>query len=97
MERAASGLQKIVADILHRAPPEEAPMLAWPLACGRSVAGKTRALDCIASVLRVEVPDVTWRAQLAGLVPQYLHALERMIGPKVQRIDFVLKVGVRSQ
>ena len=97
MERAAPGLQKIVADILHRAPPEEVPMLAWPLACGRSVAGKTRALDCIAGVLRVEVPDASWRAQLVGLVPQYLHALERMIGPKVQRIDFVVKQGVRNQ
>ncbi|HZU43500.1 MAG TPA: DciA family protein [Terriglobales bacterium] len=91
MERATPALQKIVVDILHRAPPEEMPMLAWPLVCGRSVAGKTRALDCIAGVLRVEVPDVTWRGQLVGLVPQYLHALERMIGPKVQRIDFVLK------
>jgi hypothetical protein len=97
MERATGGLQKIVTDILHRAPPEEAPMLAWPLACGRSVAGKTRALDCIGGVLRVEVPDITWRAQLVGLVPHYLHALERMIGPKVQRIDFVMKQAVRSR
>ena len=97
MERATAGLQKVVAEILHRAPPEEMPMLAWPLACGRSVAGKTRALDCIAGVLRVEVADVTWRAQLVGLVPQYLHSLERMIGPKVPRIDFVLKTAVRSQ
>lgn len=97
MERATTGLQKIVAEILHRAPPEEMPILAWPLVCGRSVAGKTRALDCIAGVMRVEVPDVTWRAQLVGLVPQYLHALERMIGPKVQRIDFVLKTEVRRQ
>ena len=97
MERAAPGLQKIVVDILHRAEPAEMPMLAWPLVCGRSVAGKTRALDCIAGVLRVEVPDKTWRAQLVALVPQYLHALERMIGPKVQRVDFVPKAAVRSQ
>lgn len=97
MERATPALQKIVADILHRAPPEEMPMLAWPLVCGRSVAGKTGALDCIGGVLRVEVPDVTWRAQLVGLVPQYLRALERMIGPKVKRIDFVLKTAIKSQ
>ena len=91
MERASAGLQKIVVDVLHRAPPEEMPMLAWPLVCGRSVSGKTKALDCIAGVLRVEVADKTWRAQLVGLVPQYLHALEKMIGPKVQRIDFVVR------
>lgn len=97
MERAAAGLQKIMVDVLHRAPPEEMPMLAWPLVCGRSVAGKTRALDCIAGVLRVEVPDKTWRAQLVALVPQYLNGLNRMIGPKVQRIDFVLKAGVSSR
>ncbi len=91
MERAAAGLQKIVVEVLHRAPPEEVPMLAWPLVCGRSVAGKTRALDCIAGVLRVEVPDATWRGQLVALVPQYLHSLEKMIGPKVRRVDFVVR------
>jgi len=97
MERATPALQKIVVDILHRAPPEEMPMLAWPLVCGRSVAGKTRALDCIAGVLRIEVPDATWRGQLVGLVPHYLHVLERMIGPKVQRVDFVVKGLTRNQ
>ena len=96
MERAGPGLQKIVMQVLQRADPAEMPMLAWPLACGRSVAGKTRALDCIAGVLRVEVSDQTWRAQLVNLVPQYLHSLEKMIGPKVQRIDFVVR-GARSQ
>ena len=96
MERAGPGLQKIVMQVLQRADPAEMPMLAWPLACGRSVAGKTRALDCIAGVLRVEVSDQTWRAQLVSLAPQYLHSLEKLIGPKVQRIDFVVR-GARSQ
>ncbi len=88
MEHARTGLQKVVMDAIRRAPPQEAPLLAWPVACGPRVAEQTRALDFIDGVLRVQVPDARSRAELAGLAPQYLVVLNQVC--TVNRIEFVL-------
>ena len=90
MEHAAAGLQKIVADALRRTPPGQAPILAWPLACGTAVAERTRVLDFTQGVLRVQVPDSGWRDELQELAPQYLAAINRYSGESVQRIQFVV-------
>ena len=79
MEHAATGLEKIVSQSLHRAPQAEAPLLAWPMACGHAVAERTRALDCVQGVLRVEVPDLSWRNELQALAPRYLAAIAVLV------------------
>lgn len=89
MERATAGLQKIVSDALRRTPPGQAPLLAWPLACGTAVAERTRVLDYAQGVLRVEVPDSGWRSELQALAPQYLAVINRFIAETVRRIEFV--------
>jgi predicted nucleic acid-binding Zn ribbon protein len=90
MERATAGLQKIVADALRRTPPGQAPVLAWPLACGTAVAERTKVLEFTQGVLRVEVPDPGWRAELQALSPQYVAVINRYTGESVRRIDFVV-------
>jgi Dna[CI] antecedent, DciA len=90
MEKAAATLPKVIADALRRVPPDEAPVSAWPFACGSSVALRTRALEFSGRVLRVEVPDQVWRAQLMELAPRYLAALNSIVGHTVERIQFVL-------
>lgn len=92
MERAAVGLEKIVRDALRRTPPGQAPLLAWPLACGTAVAERTRALEFGQGVLRVEVPDSGWRTELRALAPRYVAAINRYTGDVVRRIDFVTRV-----
>ncbi len=87
MQRARDGLQSIVLDAIRRAPPAEAPLHGWPLACGAAVAARTRALDCSEGVLRVQVPDAAWRNELLSLVPRYLATLNQVA--KVKRIEFV--------
>ena len=89
MERAGTGLRKIVVDALSKAPAEDAAVLAWPLVCGTAVADKTKAIELSAGVLRVEVPDAGWRKQLHGFLPHYLEALNRITNGKVERIEFV--------
>src|SRR5205823_10676099 len=89
MEHAAAGLQKIVSDALRRTPPGQAPLLAWPLACGTAVAERTRVLDYSQGVLRVEVPDSGWRSELQTLAPQYVAVINRYVAETVRRIDFV--------
>jgi predicted nucleic acid-binding Zn ribbon protein len=90
LERAGAGLEKIVAGSLRQAPAGEGPMLAWPVACGSTVAERTRALSFAEGILQVEVPDRSWRNELQALAPQYLAAINRYSGESVRRIEFVI-------
>jgi hypothetical protein len=92
MRHARADLEKIVLDALKRVPElkQEAPMLAWPLVCGRMVAERTSALSCADGKLTVCVPDAEWKAQLMGFIPQYLAALNRAGAEPVKQIEFVV-------
>lgn len=90
MEQAGVGIEKIVAASLRRASAETGPVLAWPIACGQAVAARTLALDFADGILRVEVPDSGWRAELRSLAPQYLAVINRYTGSNVRRIEFVV-------
>jgi hypothetical protein len=90
MEQIGAGLEKIVAGSLRRSPEGQGPMLAWAVACGQAVAARTRAVDFAQGVLRVEVPDAGWRAELQALAPQYLAVVNRYVAESVRRIEFVI-------
>jgi Dna[CI] antecedent, DciA len=91
LDRAAGRLDTIVANALHRAPAEESPLLAWPVACGSAVAERTRALSFSDGVLRVEVADAGWQRELAALAPRYVAVINKYSATSVKRIEFVLK------
>ena len=93
MESARDTLQKIVAEMLSRVPPEQAPVVAWQFVCGKTVADRTEALSFTDGVLRVRVQDPTWRAQPADMMPHYMQLLRQYTGQKVNRLDFVLPEG----
>jgi hypothetical protein len=90
MQRTGAGLEKVVARSLRKAPAGQAPLLAWPLACGSTVAGRTRALDFANGILRVEVPDTGWRRELQALAPRYVAVLNRYVAENVTRVEFVV-------
>jgi predicted nucleic acid-binding Zn ribbon protein len=101
MEHAGTTLENIVGDSLRRSPRERAAVAAWPVACGHAVAERTRAIDFAAGILRVEVPDGSWCAELKRLAPQYLAVLNRYVGGGIRRIEFILQTttggkGARS-
>jgi hypothetical protein len=91
LEQAGPDLEKIIMGAVHRAPRDEAPLMAWPLACGSAVAERTRAVKFCDQVLSVEVPDAGWKREMCELAPRYLAALNRYAGQKVQRIEFVIR------
>jgi hypothetical protein len=91
MEQIAPALEKVVLNSLHRASALDAPLLAWPLACGSAVAERTRAMEFSRGVLRVEVPDPGWRAELQHLAPRYVAIINRYKVGTVSRIDFVIR------
>lgn len=90
MEPARAGFHKIVADILRRAPAEDAAGIAWRLVCGRTVAEKTEVLGFKDGILRVSVADESWRANLSSFVPRYIELLRPLLSQKVENIEFVL-------
>ncbi len=90
MQPVAVGMQSLVMKSLRQAAPEEGPMLAWPLTCGSTVSRRTTALDFAEGILRVEVPDAGWRAELQHMATQYLAILNRYVKISVKRIDFVV-------
>ena len=82
-----------MGQVLRRAPASEAARLAWPLVCGGTVAKRTRPLAFMGGVLRVGVPDQTWRAQLTELEHRYIQEFARVLGnPTVEQIEFVVAV-----
>ena len=89
VEPIAPSLEKIVASSLRRNPQADAAVMAWPLACGSTVAARTRAVEFCGGVLRVEVPDGAWRAELQHLASRYLAALNRYVAG-VSRVEFIL-------
>ena len=90
MEHGRSELHKIFADALKNASAEQAPMLAWPMVCGGSVAKKTRAVGFQSGVLHVQVPDRQWRTELQELAADYVRALNELVKKKVSRIEFMV-------
>ncbi len=90
MQPAGIGLEKMVARSLRKAPAGQAPLLAWPLACGSAVAERTRALNFADGILWVEVADAGWRKELQALAPRYVASLNRYVMEKVARIEFVI-------
>jgi Dna[CI] antecedent, DciA len=90
MQRPGTGLEKIVALSLRKAPAGQSPVLAWSLACGSAVAARTRATDFTQGILRIEVPDAGWRKELQALAPRYLASIQRYVAERVTRLEFVI-------
>ncbi len=90
MEHGRTELHRIFADALKNASAEQAPLVAWPMVCGGSVAKKTRAVGFQSGVLHVNVPDRQWRVELEALAAEYVRALNELVKKKVARIEFLV-------
>lgn len=90
MERTRAALSEMASLVLRGLTEDEAVVTIWPLVCGAQVAGRTRALSFAQGQLTVEVPDASWRSELAGYMPHYLHQLKTALHVNVERIRFVL-------
>src|SRR5215469_14285714 len=95
VEPIAPTLDRVIARSLRKS--DQAPIAAWPLACGSTVAERTNAIDFVRGVLWVEVPDAGWRTELRRFTTQYLVAINRYVGSSVSQIEFVVKNEGRTQ
>ena len=90
-------LQKLASDILRSAPHEEAPLLAWPMACGSRVAERTRAVSFTDGVLTIAAPDKAWCTQLNGFSDSYLQSLNRISPTKISQLRFIIEKPTEAQ
>lgn len=97
MDHIRQPLQQLLADAVRRAPAEDVPLLAWPLACGSAVADKTRALAFTEGELLIQVPDAAWRVQLLNLTAEYLRSLGEITNGRVERLRFVLPTELEKR
>ena len=88
MQHAASTLRKIFRQNVCREG-SDAPLLAWPLACGCKIAERAKAVTFADGTLTVAVPDETWKRQLQSFAAHYLSALNQISSAKVERLHFI--------
>jgi Dna[CI] antecedent, DciA len=88
MQSARHDFGKLATRILKDAPIEESVLLAWPLACGSTVAERTQALSFADGTLCIHVPDDGWEGQLEGFSPLYRQKLGQLSGHAVIRIVY---------
>lgn len=91
MEPVRTGLRNILADLIRGTSVDEAVMLAWPLVCGKEVAGRTDPVGFSRGVLTVDVPDATWRGQLSAFSGKYVSGFKELLGPVVTDVKFKVK------
>jgi hypothetical protein len=61
---------------------------AWPVACGKAMAGHGVVLGFADGVVRVEVADGAWLRQMMSMRGQLAGELGRIAGVKVSAIHF---------
>lgn len=88
MEPVRTGLRNIMRDLLRARPAEEAVLLAWPLVCGKDVAGRTHASSFSEGCLIIEVADARWASELKGFSSRYISGFEALLGPVVKEVRF---------
>ena len=88
MQSARHDFGKLATRILKDAPTEESVLLAWPLACGSTVAERTQALSFADGTVWIHVPDDGWKGQLEGFSALYRQKLAQLSGHPVIRIVY---------
>lgn len=90
MQSPRHDLNALAARVLKDAPAEEAVVLAWPLACGSTIAQRAQAFGYQDGILSVRVPDRSWQIQLEDFSPQYKAKIRGLTGITVKRIRYDL-------
>jgi Dna[CI] antecedent, DciA len=64
---------------------------AWPVACGKAMAGHGAVVGYEGGVVRVEVEDAAWLQQLMSMRRQLAGEMARIAGVRVSEIHFEKK------
>ncbi len=88
-------LKQTLGRSLENLPELDRLQTAWPVACGRALAARTRlhAYDC--GTVHIEIPDPAWHDQLHSMRPVLERELARISGVPVAAIHFTERQRTR--
>jgi predicted nucleic acid-binding Zn ribbon protein len=76
---------------LRALPDEDRLAAAWPVACGKAIAGRGTVMGYSDGVVRVQVEDGAWLQQLTSMRGQLAREMARIAGVPVREIHFERK------
>jgi predicted nucleic acid-binding Zn ribbon protein len=68
---------------------------AWPVVCGKAMAGRGTVVGYVDGVVRVQVDDGAWLRQLISMRRQLAGEMARIAGVRVSEIHFEKRNGGR--
>jgi hypothetical protein len=84
-------LKATLGESLGALPAEDKLAAAWPVACGKAMAGRGTVMGYAEGVVRVQVEDGAWLRQLTSMRWQLAREMARIAGVPVSEIHFEMK------
>ena len=84
-------LRGTLRESLRAMSPEDRLAAAWPVACGRALAGHGVIVGFAEGILSIQVADPAWLTQMRSMRSVLEHDLARVAGVPVRAIHFELK------
>ena len=91
MEGIRDLLKRSLGQSLNSLCDEDRLAAAWPVACGKTMAGRGTVVGYDDGVLRVQVEDKAWLQQLMSMRGQLAGEMARIAGITVSTIHFEMK------
>lgn len=97
MEDMRSLLRGSLAKSLSALSPLDRLSAAWPVACGRAMAGRGSLASFAEGRLTIEVADAAWLVQMSAMRAQLLGELRRIASVDLREIHFEVHGQARGE
>jgi Dna[CI] antecedent, DciA len=91
MEGIRGLLKKSLGQSLNSLRDEDKLAAAWPVACGKTMAGRAVVMSYDEGILRVQVENKAWLQQFTGMRKHLAEELAKISGVLVSEIHFEMK------
>jgi hypothetical protein len=91
MEGIRSLLKKSLGQSLNSLRDEDKLAAAWPVACGKTMAGRAEVMNYDEGILRIQVEDKAWLQQFTGMREHLAGEITKISGVRVSEIHFEMK------
>jgi hypothetical protein len=91
MEGIRGLLKKSLGESLNSLSVEDKLAAAWPVACGKTMAGRAVVMSYDEGILRVQVENKAWLRQLTAMREHLAGEMAKIAGVRVSEIHFEMK------
>lgn len=97
MEDMRTLLRETIKRSLQAMRPEDRLSAAWPVTCGKAMAGRGEVTGYQDGVVEVQVADAAWLRQMRSVERQLAGQLTQIAGVKVSEIHFTVKRKIAAR